>query len=60
MFFILFFVSRLVIVSVFLSHRHDDCSMQKQPISAAVVLELSKLLDELQNHIKTLASYLNM
>ena len=37
-----------------------DCSMQKQPISAAVVLEFSKLLNEFQNHIKTLASYLNM
>ena len=39
---------------------YDDRSMKKQPISAAVVLEFSKLLNELQNHIKTLASYLNM
>ena len=39
---------------------YDDCSMEKQPISAAVVLEFSELLNELQGHIKTLASYLNM
>ena len=39
---------------------YDDCSMKKQPISAAVILEFSELLDELQNHFKTLASYLNM
>ena len=37
-----------------------DCSIKKQPISAAVVLEFSELLNELQNHIDTLASYLNM
>ena len=41
-------------------HVYDDCSMKKQPISAAVVLEFSELLNELQNHIETLASYLNM
>ena len=41
-------------------HEYDDCSMKKQPISAAVVLEFSELLNELQNHIETLASYLNM
>ena len=41
-------------------HVYDDCSMKKQSISAAVVLEFSELLNELQNHIKTLASYLNM
>ena len=39
---------------------YDDCSMKKQPISAAVVLECSELLNELQNHVETLASYLNM
>ena len=39
---------------------NDDCSMKKQPISAAVVLEFSELLNELQGHIKTLASYLNI
>ena len=39
---------------------YDDCSMKKQPISATVVLEFSELLNELQGHIKTLASYLNM
>ena len=32
---------------------YDDCSMKKQPISVAVVLEFSELLNELQNHIKT-------
>ena len=37
-------------------HVYDDCSMKKQPISAAVVLEFSELLNELQNHIETLAS----
>ena len=31
---------------------NDDCSMKKQPISAAVVLEFSELLNELQGHIK--------
>ena len=41
-------------------HVYDDCSRKKQPISAAVVLEFSELLNELQNHIETLASYLNM
>ena len=41
-------------------HVYDDCSMKKQPIGAAVVLEFSELLNELQNHIETLASYLNM
>ena len=34
--------------------------MKKQPISAAVILEFSELLNELQKHFKTLASYLNM
>ena len=38
-------------------HVYDDCSMRKQPISTAVVLEL---LNELQNHIETLACYLNV
>ena len=37
-----------------------DCSTKKQPISAVVVLELGDLLNELQNHIETLASYLNI
>ena len=41
-------------------HVYNDCSIKKQPISAAVVLEFSELLNELQNHIDTLASYLNM
>ena len=42
-------------------HVYDDCSMKKQPISAAVVLEFSaELLNELQSHIDTLASYLNL
>ena len=44
-------------------HVYDDCSMRKQPISTAVVLEFSeslKLLNELQNHIETLACYLNV
>ena len=42
-------------------HVYDDCSMKTQPISAAVVLEFSaELLNELQSHIETLASYLNM
>ena len=41
-------------------HVYDDCSTKKQPISAAVILEFSELLNELQNHIETLASYLNM
>ena len=40
-------------------HEYNDCSMKKQPISAAVVLEFSELLKELQNHIETLASHLN-
>ena len=44
----------------FSRHVYDDCSKKKQPISAAVVLEFSELLNELQGHIKTLASYLNM
>ena len=39
---------------------YDDCSMKKPPISVAVVLEFSELLNELQNHIETLESYLNM
>ena len=39
---------------------YDDCSMKKQPISVAVVLEFSELFNELQNHIETLESYLNM
>ena len=39
---------------------YDDCSMKKQPISTAVVLEFSELLNELQNHIETLACYLNV
>ena len=34
--------------------------MKKEPNSATVVLEFSELLNELQGHIKTLASYLNM
>ena len=41
---------------------YDDCSMKKQPISTAAVLEFSellKLLNELQNDIETLACYLN-
>ena len=44
------------------SSRHvcDDCLIKKQPITAAVVLEFSELLNELQNHFETLASYLNM
>ena len=44
-------------------HVYDDCSMRKQPISTAVVLEFSellKLLNELKNHIETLACYLNV
>ena len=41
-------------------HVYDDCSIKKQPISAAIVLEFSELLNELQNHIETLASYLNI
>ena len=41
-------------------HEYNDCSMKKQPISAAVVLEFSELLKQLQNHIETLASHLNM
>ena len=33
-------------------HVYDDCSMKKQPISTAVVLEFSaELLNELQSHI---------
>ena len=42
---------------------YDDCPMRKQPISTAVVLEFSellKLLNEVQNHIETLACYLNV
>ena len=38
-------------------HVYDDCSMRKQHISTAVVLEFSellKLLNELRNHIETL------
>ena len=37
--------------------------MRKQPISTAVVLEFSellKLLNEVQNHIETLACYLSL
>ena len=41
-------------------HVYDDCSMKKQPISTAVVLEFSELLNELQNYVETLASYLNI
>ena len=44
-------------------HVYDDCSMRKQPISTAVVLEFSELLqllNELQNHMETLACYLNV
>ena len=41
-------------------HVYSDCSMKKQPISTAVVFEFSELLNELQNHVETLASYLNM
>ena len=41
---------------------YDDCSMKKQPISTAVVLEFCELLikNELQNGIETLASYMNV
>ena len=42
---------------------YDDSPMRKQPISTAVVLEFSdllKLLNEVQNHIETLACYLNV
>ena len=41
-------------------HVYNDRSMKKQPISTAVVLEFSGSLNELQNHIETLASYLNV
>ena len=42
-------------------HVYNDCSIKKQPISTAVVVfEFSELLNELQKHIETLASYLNM
>ena len=40
-------------------HVYDDCSMKKQPISAAVVLKFSELLNELKNHIETLISELS-
>ena len=34
-------------------HVYDDCLIKKHPITAAVVLEFSELLNELQNHFET-------